>query len=238
MKLDPRACVVQQRLAGIKTIIAVTGWKGGIGKSSAACALAMAFRELGYRTGLLDLDLTGASDHIILNARNAFPEEIKGLKPPLVEGIAFMSLSFFTAERAAPLRGADASSAILELLAVTSWGELDFLVIDMPPGISDAALDSVKYFRRAKLLPVTTPSALARQSLARAAALFGAMGLKPAGIIENFTDKNSEPLPAEFVSLAKIPHDSAWDASVGNPAALRKTVFYEALRQVARQLAN
>jgi len=238
MKLDPRLCVVEQRLSGIKRIVAVTGWKGDIGKSSAACALAMALADMGRKTGLLDLDLTGASDHIILNAQVAFPQEIEGLKPPRVEGVSFMSLSYFTGEHAAALRGADTSSAILELLAVTNWGELDFLVIDMPPGISDAALDSVKYFRRAELVPVTTPATLARQSLARAAALFAAMGVRLAGVIENFTDSTSEPLPQEFSSLVQIPQDSEWEAAVGDPAALRETVFYAAMRQAAEQLAK
>ncbi len=237
MKLDPRQSVVKDRLSGIKRIIAVTGWKGGIGKSSAACALALAFADMGYKTGLLDLDLTGASDHIILGAEDAFPEEIQGLKPPLAAGVSFMSLAYFTGGKAAPMRGADASSAILELLAVTNWGELDFLVIDMPPGISDTALDSLKYFHRAELVPVTTPSALARHSLANAGALFSGLRIKIPGVIENFTEVPSEPLPEGFISLTVIPHDSGWEAALGNPEKLKDTVFYTAVMQAAEKLS-
>ena len=68
----------------------------------------------------------------------------KGIVPPTVEGLAYMSLVYFVGDNPAPLRGADVSNALIELLSVTQWGKLDFLVIDMPPGIGDAVLDLVR----------------------------------------------------------------------------------------------
>jgi len=106
MKIDPRPSVIEERLKNVKRIIAVTGWKGGIGKSVTACSLALLLAKKGYKTGLFDLDFAGASDHIILGSKNIFPREEKGLEPPVLEGVKFMSVVFFSQNKAVPLRGA------------------------------------------------------------------------------------------------------------------------------------
>ena len=122
MNLDPRPSVIDERLKNVRRIIAVTGWKGGIGKRDTASALALLLATKGYKTGLFDLDFAGASDHLILGAKGLFPKEEKGLEPPLLEGIKFMSVVFFSENKAVPLRGANVSDAIIELLAITQWG--------------------------------------------------------------------------------------------------------------------
>jgi ATP-binding protein involved in chromosome partitioning len=154
-RLDPRPSVIDERLKKVKRVIAVTGWKGGIGKSVTASTLALLLAKKGLKTGLLDLDFSGASAHLILGANGLFPKEKKGIEPPLFYGVKFMSVAFFSETKAVPLRGADISDAIIELLAITQWGELDFLIIDMPPGINDAALDVIRLIPRAEVLAVT-----------------------------------------------------------------------------------
>jgi len=148
VKLDPRPYAIAARLSGIGKIFAVSGFKGGVGKSSVACLLSIAATDCGLKTGLLDLDFSGASCHLILGANlgpeAAFPEEFEGLRPPEIHGIKLMSLAFFTHNRAVHLRGVAATDAVTELLAVTNWGNLDILFMDMPPGISDVALDVMR----------------------------------------------------------------------------------------------
>ena len=95
MILDPRPSVIDERLKKVKRVIAVTGWKGGIGKSVTAAVLALILGKKGHGTGLLDLDFAGASAHVVLGADGLFPKEEKGLEPPLAAGIRFMSVSFF-----------------------------------------------------------------------------------------------------------------------------------------------
>ncbi len=143
--LDPRISIINERLAKTKRIIAISSGKGGVGKSMVAATLALSLAGDGYKVGLFDLDFTGPSTHIILGvSKSVQPKEEKGLVPPVVNGLAFMSLVYFVGDNPAPLRGADVSNALIELLAVTQWGALDYLIIDMPPGIGDAVLDLVR----------------------------------------------------------------------------------------------
>ena len=127
MDLDPRPAVIEKRLSDVKRVLAVTGGKGGIGKSMVASTLALVLREAGHCVGLLDLDFTGPCDHIILDIQGPFPEEVFGLVPPEVHGLRFMSVTHFVGEAPAPLRGEDVSNALIELLCITQWGDLDFL---------------------------------------------------------------------------------------------------------------
>ena len=183
--LDPRPSVIGVRLSKIKRMIAVTGWKGGIGKSVTASALALLLAKKGFKTGLLDLDLAGASAHVVLGAGGAFPKEEMGLEPPIVAGVKFMSVAFFSNNKAVPLRGANVSHAIIEMLAITQWGELDFLIIDMPPGINDAALDVIRLLPRAEILAVTTPSVIAHSVLERSLELYKSLKVPVLGVIAN-----------------------------------------------------
>ncbi|MDO8804842.1 MAG: P-loop NTPase [Elusimicrobiota bacterium] len=229
--LDPRPSVIEERLKKVKRIIAVTGWKGGIGKSVTACAMALLLAKKGYRTGLFDLDFAGASDHIILGARGLFPREEKGLEPPSLEGVKFMSVVFFSENKAVPLRGANVSDAIIELLAITQWGELDFLVLDMPPGINDAALDVIRFARKAEVLAVTTPSVIARDVLARSLALYRRLKVPILGVVENMA-AGVKPKGA----AAAIRRDRGLEKAIGRPSALLKTAFAADLGRALRSL--
>lgn len=231
MNIDPRPSVISQRLAGVRRIIAVTGWKGGIGKSVTASTLSLLLAGRGLRTGLFDLDLAGASDHVILGAKGLFPREEKGLEPPLCAGVKFMSVSFFSENRAVPLRGANVSDAIIELLAITQWGELDFLVLDMPPGINDAALDVLRFAGRAEVLAVTTPSVLAREVLGRSLELYRRMGAPVLGVVENM-GRGGKPAGA----AASLRLDPGLERALGRPAALLKTRFAADLGRAMKAL--
>jgi len=231
MNIDPRPSVIEDRLKNIKRVIAVTGWKGGIGKSVTATTLALLLAKKGYKTGLFDLDFAGASDHIILGAKGLFPKEEKGLEPPVYEGVKFMSVVFFSENKAVPLRGANVSDAIIELLAITQWGELDFLVLDMPPGINDAALDVMRFARGAEVLAVTTPSILAHDVLARSMALYKNLHVPVLGVIENMS-----PGRARAGVAAAIKTDPGLEKALGHPSALLKTAFARDLSGALKRL--
>ena len=231
--IDPRSSVIEKRLAGVKRVVAVTGWKGGIGKSSIASVLALLLARKGHRTALLDLDFTGASDHTILGINDAHYTEETGLNPPLAHGITFMSMSFFSQGRAVPLRGSDVSQAALELLAVTQWGEQDFLVVDMPPGIGDASLDMVRWIKRAEMLAVTTPAVLSVETLKRSLALFERLNVPLLGIVENLSTGAHSPFVSHAKFLGSIQRDPSLDAATGQPEQILRTRFAEELGKIA-----
>ena len=183
--IDPRTSVITERLSRISRIIAVSSGKGGVGKSMVATALALSLAKEGCKVGLFDLDFTGPSTHIILHAPNTQPKEEKGLIPPTIHGLEYMSLIYFVGDNPAPLRGADISNALIELLTITQWGTLDFLVIDMPPGISDAILDLVRLVKRIEFLIVTTPSLLAFETVKKQVALLCELKMPIVGVVEN-----------------------------------------------------
>ena len=231
--LDPRPSVIEARLSKIKRIVAVTGWKGGIGKSVTASTLALLLAEKGFRTGLLDLDLAGASDHVVLGAGGLFPKEEMGLEPPVVSGVKFMSVSFFSKNKAVPLRGANISDAIIELLAITQWGELDYLVIDMPPGINDAALDVIRLLPRTEILAVTTPSVLAHSVLERSLELYRGLKVPVLGIIENMSG-GAAIRPKDRAGILR--YDAGLEKALGKPDKMLKTKFAGDLRKIADSL--
>jgi len=156
--MDPRLTIIERRLKDIKRIIAVSGGKGGVGKSLTASVMALIFSRLGYKTGLLDLDFGGPSIHTVLGLKGALPREEKGIIPPDAHGIKFMSIIHYAGDNPSPIRGIDISNAMIELLAITRWGRLDFLIIDMPPGIGDSTLDVIRLLKRAEFLIITTES--------------------------------------------------------------------------------
>jgi len=112
--------------------------------------LSLNLNDRGFKTGLLDLDFTSPSTHVILGVKDFYPEEEYGIIPPLAHGIRYMSITHYSLDEPAPLRGVDVSNAIIELLAITRWEDLDYLIIDMPPGIGDATLDTIRLIPKVK----------------------------------------------------------------------------------------
>jgi ATP-binding protein involved in chromosome partitioning len=230
MTMDPRTSVIKKRLSKIKRVIAVTGWKGGIGKSVTASMLSLILSKQGKSCGLLDLDFTGASDHIILGAKNIFPEEKNGIIPPDVHGIKFMTISFFSEGKAVPLRGNNITDAIIEMLAITQWGKLDYLIIDMPPGINDTALDVIRLIDKTEVLALTIPSIIAKDVLDRSLELYKRLKVSIVGVIEN------NLLHSKKTGLNSIPYDDKLEASLGCPNKLLKTKFARSLEKIINGL--
>ncbi|NLO91755.1 MAG: ATP-binding protein [Elusimicrobia bacterium] len=236
MNLDPRLYAVEERFCGVKRVIAVSGWKGGVGKSVVSCVLALQLAAKGRKTGLLDLDFTGASDHLVLGAEPAFPKETDGVEPHLLaHGLKFMSSAFFLGGKAVPMRGGEVVDALRELIAITRWGELDYLIVDMPPGIGDATLEFSRLVRKTEFLAVVTPSVLSASLAAKTVALFEEWGITLAGVVENLAPQDggaSSLAPA----LARVAYDPALESALGSPEALLKTAFAKDLSAAADRL--
>lgn len=238
--MDPRPEIIRQRLAGIKNIIAVAGGKGGVGKSTVATVLALILRERGHRVGLLDLDFYGPSTHVILGiSEGVQPREEKGIIPPEVHGLQFMSLVYYAGDKPSPLRGLDVSNALIELLAITRWDTLDFLVVDMPPGLGDTTLDAIRWLKEARFLVVTTPSRVSLQTVKKLLSLLRELAASIIGIVENMR-RDGDSLPCSCDELAsydvpllgRLPFDAELEGSLGNPRQLLKTPLAQALNEI------
>jgi len=235
--IDPRLHIIGKRLENIKNIIAVSGGKGGIGKSTVVSVLALCMANNGYRTGLLDLDLSGPSTHIILGADGIYPDEDKGLIPPEIHGIKYMSIIYFAGNNPSPLRGADISNIIIELLTITIWGQLDVLILDMPPGISDSILDVIRLIKKMNFLVVTIPSKVAIGVMKKELKILTELNLPVMGILENMRIKES-PLLSDMINDTDIPIlgsiylDHTIENATGYIDKLTETDFYKHLDKI------
>ena len=235
--MDPRTTVINERLSRTGRIIAVSSGKGGVGKSLVATTLALTLAQKGCKVGLFDLDFTSPSTHLIMGVKDVQPKEDKGLIPPVVNGLAYMSLIHFSGDQAAPLRGADVSNALIELLAVTQWGKLDFLVLDMPPGIGDAILDLIRLVKRIEFLIVTTPSPLAFETVRKQVRLLQELNVTIIGVVENMKMDKAKNIEQEIGKLgvkflAGIPYDLMVEEAIGDVTKLRGTAIAKQVREV------
>ena len=228
--------MIDERLRQVSRIIAVSSGKGGVGKSMVATTLALTLAK-SSKVGLFDLDFTSPSTHLILGVKKVLPKEDKGIVPPEVKGLVYMSLIYYSKDQAVPLRGADVSNALIELLAVTQWGKLDFLIIDMPPGIGDAVLDLLRLVKRVEFLIVTTPSLLAFETVKKQATLLRELKFPIIGVIENMKMSNSDSIQLETGKLGlnflgEIPYDPKVEEAIGNKNKLLDTMIAEKIREI------
>ena len=191
MLVDPRISIIDERLKGIGKIIAVSSGKGGVGKSVIASTLALTLARKGFKVGLFDLDFTSPSTHIILGIEGLQPKEEKGIVPPKAHGLHYMSIIYYSGDYATPLRGADVSNALIELLAITKWEKLDYLILDMPPGIGDATLDLIRLIKNIEFIIVTTPSKLAFETVKKLSSLLKSLRIPMLGVVENMKMNNA-----------------------------------------------
>ncbi len=229
---DPRILVIPERLSGVKHVVPVMSSKGGVGKTTISVLLALALAEKGYKVGLLDLDFTNPSTHIVLGADPLMiqPIEEKGIVPPLVHGVRYMTLAYYTLNNPTPLRGNAINDVFLELLAITRWGKLDYLLIDTPPGMSDPHLDLLTYLsERVEPLIVATPSPLATKSVERLLILLLEGGYAAKGLIENMSNNTYlSKLCGKYGvrHLGSIPYYRELDRLIGNVEALKNSPVY------------
>ena len=222
--MDPRVVLIENRLRKIKRIISISSGKGGVGKSVIATTLALALSKLGRSVGLLDLDFYGPSCTTILGAKNVFPREEKGLIPPKVSGVYTMSIEYFTREKPLPIRGFEATDAMIEILAITRWGELDYLVIDMPPGLGDEILDLLRFIPRAEHIAITTPSKLSINVVKKLIELLKKINSKILGLIVNMV-RGPEEIDVGITVLGKIRFDPELENAIGEPKKILETDF-------------
>ena len=162
---------MSQAIPAVKNIIAIGSGKGGVGKSTTAVNMALALQRLGARVGLLDADIYGPSVPTMLGALNAQPESTqdKQLIPIVRHGIQTMSIGYLVdTDAAMAWRGPMASGALQQLLNDTKWDQLDYLLIDLPPGTGDIQLTLAQKIPVTAAVVVTTPQDLALVDAKRA----------------------------------------------------------------------
>lgn len=190
-------------LAGVKNIIAVVSGKGGVGKSTVSANLALALAEGGAKVGLMDADIYGPSIPIMFGVRGERPlmkdVDGKGMIIPLQKhGITLMSIGLLVDEKNAVVwRGPMASSAMKQFVTDVDWGELDYLIVDMPPGTGDIHLTLMQTVPVTGVVIVTTPQTVALADAKKAIAMFGQaqINVPIIGLVENMSYFTPAELP-------------------------------------------
>ncbi|RMD78655.1 MAG: iron-sulfur cluster carrier protein ApbC [Gammaproteobacteria bacterium] len=193
VRQEIRTHAVQQGvrpLPGVRNIVAVASGKGGVGKSTTAVNLALALAAEGARAGVLDADIYGPSIPRMLGAREARPRlrEGRAMEPVRAHGLQAMSLGFLVEEEAPAIwRGPMATQALQQLLGETAWEDLDYLVVDLPPGTGDVQLTLAQRIPVSGAVIVTTPQDIALLDARKALRMFEKVNIPVLGVVENMS---------------------------------------------------
>lgn len=254
-------------LPGVKNIVAISSGKGGVGKSTVAANLAVALAAEGYSVGLLDADIFGPSVPKMFGLENVelYMHEVDGrnlIIPAERYGVKVLSIGFvIDPAGAAVWRGAMASNALRQLIEQADWGELDYFLIDMPPGTSDIHLTLVQTLGITGAVVVTTPQQVALADARKGIAMFrdSKINVPVLGLVDNmawFTperhpderyylfgnDASVDALAAEYAVpvLARIPLVAAVGehSDAGSPIVLEDTMSAQAFIHLARELVD
>lgn len=249
-------------LKGVKHVIAVGSGKGGVGKSTTAINLAVALHKLGAKVGLLDADIYGPSLPKLMGTRE-MPQQIgERVIPVQVHGIKCMSMGLLGGEAPAVWRGPMASRALTQFLSEVDWGELDYLIVDLPPGTGDIQITLSQAIRLSGALIVMTPQGLATEIASKGLKMFQQLRVPVLGIVENMSEYvcpecgHHDPIfqrgGGETVSknlglplLQKFPIDSALvsDSDNGTPVNISRPdsesarLFTELAQKMAAELS-
>ncbi|MRX39210.1 P-loop NTPase [Flavobacterium sp. LC2016-23] len=258
-------------IPGIKNIIAVASGKGGVGKSTVTANLAVTLAKMGFAVGILDADIYGPSMPIMFDVENEKPISItvdgkSKMKPVESYEIKILSIGFFTAPSQAVIwRGPMASKALNQMIFDADWGELDFMLIDLPPGTGDIHLSIMQSLPITGAVVVSTPQAVALADAKKGVAMFmqDNINVPVLGIIENMAYFTPEELPdnkyyifgqegaknlaedldVPFLGEVPIVQSIREAGDYGRPAALQtasviETVFEEITRNVVQEVVN
>jgi ATP-binding protein involved in chromosome partitioning len=252
---------VAERTPGISVhsqtrVVAVASGKGGVGKSSLAANLAAAFSTLGHATGILDADIYGYSIPTMLGVHQRPVAVDKMIVPPVRGDLKVMSIGFFLDENSPVMwRGPMLHRALEQFLSDVHWGELDVLLVDMPPGTGDVAISLGQLLPRAEAIVVTTPHRAAQQVAVRAAQMARKTNMRLLGAVENmafhagtgeelFGSGGGAALADEIDAplLGRIPFDPrlAAYADAGEPIVLAEpdADVSQAIFELARAIAE
>jgi ATP-binding protein involved in chromosome partitioning len=178
------------QLSAATRVLAVASGKGGVGKSTITVNLAAALAALGREVGILDADIYGHSIPHMLGIRQKPVVVDKMIVPPVAHDLRLMSIGFFLDDNAPVMwRGPMLHRALEQFLQDVHWGDLDVLVVDMPPGTGDVSISLGQLLPRAEAVVVTTPQPLAQEVASRAATMAQKTGLRVAGVVENMTSE-------------------------------------------------
>jgi len=254
-------------IEGIENIIAISSGKGGVGKSTVTANIAVTLAQMGCKVGILDADIYGPSIPTMFDMEGARPLSIQldgksKMKPIENYGVKILSIGFFTKpEQAVIWRGPMAAKALNQMIFDAAWGDLDFLLIDLPPGTGDIHLSIVQSLPLNGAVVVSTPQNVALADAKKGIAMFQQENIQVPvlGIIENMSYFTPEELPenkyyifgkrgAEYLSKdKKVPFLGALPliqsvreaADVGRPAALQKNTFISnQFNEIAKKLVS
>jgi ATP-binding protein involved in chromosome partitioning len=263
-KKDPNL-IRGKEIPTIKNIIAVASGKGGVGKSTITANTAISLAKMGFSVGVLDADVYGPSQHIMFDVEKERPLSVNvdgrsKMKPIESYGVKLLSLGFFTnPDQAVIWRGPMASKALNQLIFDAAWGELDFLLIDLPPGTGDVHLSIVQALPINGAVVVSTPQNIALADAKKGVAMFQQDSIKVPvlGIIENMAYFTPEELPdhkyyifgkdgakhlAEDIDttfLGEVPlvQSIRESGDVGRPVALQEgTLLENAFQTITKQM--
>ena len=181
---------IPETLRKVKNIIGIFSAKGGVGKSAISLQTALSLKDKGFKVGLVDADIYGPSQPVMLNAK---PGELKLTKEqviePLVkEGIKFISMGLISDEKMPVIwRGPMVSGAVMQLLSQTDWGNLDYLIVDTPPGTGDVQLTLLQRIPLTSSVIVTTPQEVSISDCKKGIEMINKLGLPISGLIENMS---------------------------------------------------
>jgi len=183
-------------LPGVANVIAVASGKGGVGKSTVAVNLALALREMGARVGLMDADVYGPSLPLLTGVRGRVQMRDKKILPNQGYGLLLMSMGFFVTDDSPVIwRGPMVHGLIRQFLTDVEWGELDYLIVDMPPGTGDAALTLTQQAPLAGAVIVTTANDLSLIDARKGLSMFEKVSVPVLGIVENMSFFTPPDLP-------------------------------------------
>ncbi len=253
----------QQPLPGVKNIVAIASGKGGVGKSTVSANIACALAQMGAKVGLMDADIYGPSIPIIMGVEDAAPQtddKKEKLLPIEQYGVKIISMGFLQPPGSAVIwRGPMIAKAVQQFLRDVQWGEIDYLIVDLPPGTGDAQLTLAQAIPLSGAVVVMTPQDLAAAVAVKAVAMFRRLDVPILGIVENMSyflcptcgsrhdifshgggEQAAEALQVPFFGAIPLASDIRSEADEGTPSVVihPNGPYAQIFREVAERVAQ